>query len=291
MNLPSSLFLIAGLLSPSEIRTAPAPPEQASVRSDFVFEQGGKQVKVRYVVPEGYTPSSPIVFVLHGILRNGEQYLDDWIPYAEERHFLLVVPEFSQQEFPGARGYQDGNLTTSAGNPLPRESWSYSMIEPIFDVVRERCHSKRERYSIYGHSAGAQFVHRFLCFALRTRILRAVSANAGSYMVPDASKEFPYGFGGLGPGKAGLRAALAQPLVVLLGTADIDPHHKDLPHSPEAEAQGPFRLARGEYFFACGKNAAAALQAPFGWTLYFAPGVAHSDKGMAPFALKCLLPD
>ncbi len=110
-------------------------------------------------------------------------------------------------------------------------------------------------------------------------------------MLPEATQHFPYGVGGLGPGRAGLRAALAQPLVVLLGTADTDPHHKDLPHSPEAEAQGSFRLARGKFFFASGEKAAAAMQAPFGWTLAFTPGVGHSDRGMAPFALKCLLPD
>ncbi len=290
MKVSRLLLLIAGWLAQSEIHATDGPSEPPVGRSEFVFEQGGKHVRVRHFVPEGFTADTPIVFVLHGVLRNGEQYLKDWMPYASERRFLLVVPEFSQPEFPGAHGYQDGNLTTPAGKATPRESWSYNMIEPIFDAVRARCHSRCARYSLYGHSAGAQFVHRFICFAPRARLLRAVSANAGSYMLPDASREFPYGFGGLGPGAAGLRAALAQPLVVLLGTADIDPHHKDLPHSPEAEAQGPFRLARGKFFFACGERAAAALGAPFGWTLSFAPGIAHSDKGMAPFALPCLLP-
>jgi hypothetical protein len=84
---------------------------------------------------------------------------------------------------------------------------------------------------------------------------------------------------------------LGRPLVVLLGTADTDPHHKDLPHTPQADAQGPYRLARGRCFFACGQKAAAEIAAPFGWTLSLAPGIAHSDKGMAPFAVKCLFPE
>jgi hypothetical protein len=162
------------------------------------------------------------------------------------------------------------------------------MIDPIFDAVRERCHVRTEQYSIYGHSAGAQFVHRFIFFAPRARISRAVSANAGSYMLPDSTKVFPYGFAGAGPGEAGLRVALLQPLVVLLGTADTNTRDSELPHAPEAEAQGPYRLARGEFFFACGEKAAAARKVPFGWKLSLAPGIGHSDKGMAPFALKCL---
>jgi poly(3-hydroxybutyrate) depolymerase len=291
MNVLGVLVILAGLIVQSDARAADASIQRLTGRSEFIFEQGGKHVTVRYFVPKGFTPDSPVVFVMHGVMRNGESYLNDWIPYANERCFLLVVPEFSQQEFPGARGYQDGNMTARNGQPTQREAWTYNMIEPIFDAVRERCHSKCEQYCIYGHSAGAQFVHRFICFAPRTRVLRAISANAGSYMLPDAAKDFPYGFGGGGPGEAGLRAALGRPLIVLLGTADIDPHHKELPHSPEADAQGPYRLARGKFFFACGEKAAGAIKAPFGWTLSFAPGVAHSDKGMAPFAMKCLFPE
>jgi poly(3-hydroxybutyrate) depolymerase len=289
MKMSGLLLFLAGAMMQGVLRAGDAPVGQGVGRGEFVFEQGGKHVTVRTFVPGGLTESPLVVFVMHGVYRNGEQYLNDWIPYATERRFLLVVPEFSEEEFPGSRSYQDGNLATRTGRPIPPEAWSYNMIDPIFDAVRGRCRIKSDRYCIYGHSAGAQFVHRFLFFSPHARVLRAVSANAGSYMLPDAAEDFPYGFGGEGPGQAALPAALGRPLTVLLGTADIDPHHKDLPHSPEADAQGPYRLARGRYFFSCGQKAAAANAAAFGWTLSYAPGIAHSDKGMAPFAVKCLL--
>jgi poly(3-hydroxybutyrate) depolymerase len=291
MKTPVLLLLLAGLLTQQVARASDEPTGWPRGRNEFVFEQGGKHVTVRYFVPDGFAADSPVVFVMHGVNRDGGKYLDDWIPYSRERRFLLIVPEFSEAEFPGSRGYQDGNLSARTGLPNPPKAWTYNMIEPIFDAVRARCHSTSAGYFIYGHSAGAQFVSRFTCVAPGARILRAVSANAGSYMLPDASEDFPYGFGGAGPGKAGLRAALGRPLVVLLGTADTDPHHKDLPHTPQADAQGPYRLARGRCFFACGQKAAAEIAAPFGWTLSLAPGIAHSDKGMAPFAVKCLFPE
>jgi hypothetical protein len=87
-----------------------------------------------------------------------------------------------------------------------------------------------------------------------------------------------------------LRAAFARPLVVLLGEADIDPQSSALRHTPEADAQGLFRFARGNYFYARAQTEAAALKVPFCWTLATAPGIAHSNKGMAPFAVRQLFP-
>jgi len=80
-------------------------------------------------------------------------------------------------------------------------------------------------------------------------------------------------------------------VVVLLGDADTDPHHAALRHTPEADAQGLHRFARGRFFFARVQAAAAALAAPCNWTLATAPGIAHSNKGMAPFAARQLFPE
>ena len=285
-----SLGLVA-LAVPTDIRAEDVSGKQNTPSASFGFVQGSKHVLVRYHVPAGLNPATPIVFVMHGVKRNGEVYLHDWLPYSDERHFLLVVPEFSEDEFQGAKGYQDGNLISRSGRPIQSEEWSYSMIEPIFDSVRERCQCTCDRYLIYGHSAGAQFVERFILLTPRSRVLRAISANAGTYMLPETTTNFPYGFGGTGLGTANIQAALQRPLIVLLGTADTDPHHRELSHAPEAEAQGAYRLARGKFFFECGEKAAASLGVPFGWSVSIAPGVAHSDSGMAPFALKCLFPD
>jgi hypothetical protein len=62
-----------------------------------------------------------------------------------------------------------------------------------------------------------------------------------------------------------------------------------LRHTPEAEAQGAFRFARGQFFFAQAARAAQARGLPFAWRLATAPGIGHSDPGMAPFAVQWLL--
>jgi pimeloyl-ACP methyl ester carboxylesterase len=165
------------------------------------------------------------------------------------------------------------------------------MIEPVFDAVQERTGHHRASYLLFGHSAGAQFVQRFIYFVPAARVAHAVAANAGWYMLPDLATAFPYGLKGAPVTEADLRAALARPVTILLGEADTNPQAKALRHTPEAEAQGPYRFARGQYFFRHAQAAAAALKTELGWSLATAPGIGHSDQGMTPFAVQCLFPE
>ncbi len=279
------MVLIAGLLG--VVAPAVAAPDHTS----FAFESGGHKLTVWYHRPAAAPADAPVLFVIHGVGRNAEEYLNDWIEYADQKHFLLVVPEFSKTEFPGEEAFNSGNLFDAAGQPRPRAQWSYSMIEPMFDAVRQRLGSTRNDYLLYGHSAGSQFVQRFLYFVPQARLTRAIAANAGWYMLPALAVEFPYGLKGTAVDAAALRTAFARPVVILLGEADIDPNHAALRHTPEADAQGLYRFARGHYFFAQARLAAASMKTPFNWTLATAPGIAHSNKGMAPFATRQLFPD
>ncbi|WP_438481232.1 alpha/beta hydrolase [Oleiharenicola lentus] len=286
---PFALSVLVIALFPAraaEEKTAATPP-----RDSFLFDQAGKQVKVWYFQPPGATAKSPIVFVMHGVRRNGEDYLNEWIESAREKKFLLVVPEFSAAQFPGEEGYIYGNTVDAAGKAIPRAQWAFTMIEPIFDAVRKRMGNVSSTYLIFGHSAGAQFVQRFLYFMPQARYSRAVAANAGWYTLPDLNTEFPYGLKGTVVDALALRTLLARPVVVLLGTADTDPKHPSLRRTPEADVQGTYRFARGVYFFAHAKKFAADEHIPFGWTIAYAPGVAHSNKDMAPFATRALFPE
>lgn len=277
-----TLLCLAGLLPLASAAGLPG-------RGSFSFEQGGHQLTVWHYQPARATADSPILFVIHGVGRNAEEYLTDWIEYADQGGFNLVVPEFSKTEFPGEAAFNSGNLFDTEGRPRPRPEWSYSVIEPLFDVMRQKLGSRRADYMIYGHSAGAQFVQRFLYFVPEARLSHVIAANAGWYMLPDLATPFPYGLKGTGADEAALRAALARPLVVLLGESDTDSNHQSLRRTPEADAQGLYRLARGQYFFDRAKSAAAARQVPHNWRLATAPGIAHSNKGMAPHALPYLL--
>lgn len=241
--------------------------------------------------PVNLAADRPVVFVMHGVLRNADEYRDQWHELAEQHQFLLVVPEFSDTQFPEAEGYNLGNVYDAEGNVRPRSIWAFEAVEAVFDEVRERFGMAAEGYAIYGHSAGAQFVHRFLFHVPEARVTRAISANAGWYTMPEFEVSFPYGLGNSAVEQQHLRQALQLPLTVLLGEADTDPEHASLRRTPEALAQGPHRFARGQAFFESGREAARRLGVPFAWRLATVPGADHDNRKMAPAAIPYLLGD
>jgi hypothetical protein len=104
----------------------------------------------------------------------------------------------------------------------------------------------------------------------------------------DEGFNIPYGIANAGLDEARLRDAFATKLIVLLGTADNDPHHPILRRTSEAMAQGQHRLERGRNFFKQATAKAAELGSPFAWRLEHAEGVGHDGRDMARFAAKFL---
>jgi hypothetical protein len=101
---------------------------------------------------------------------------------------------------------------------------------------------------MFGHSAGAQFVHRYLALA-GPDVDIAIAANCGWYMLPSVDIAYPDGMGGLGLDQSQVRAFFSKRLILLTGSADTDETAADLPRSEAAVAQGPHRFARGEWYF------------------------------------------
>src|SRR3546814_14335164 len=62
---------------------------------------------------------------------------------------------------------------------------------PVFAAVKAREGLTAETYALYGHSGGAQFVHRYILAGGGPHMGRAVSANAGSYAMPDPAVAWP----------------------------------------------------------------------------------------------------
>jgi poly(3-hydroxybutyrate) depolymerase len=258
----------------------------------FVFHDSlgnaDRPITVRYYMPADFTPSTPIVIVMHGASRDGPRYADDWVPEAERYGFLLLVPEFAAEQYPGSEWYNLGNMFTESGDPVPQANWSYTAVEHLFDRVRETTRSDRATFRIYGHSAGGQFVHRFLMFRPDAPVERAVAANAGWYTMPVDTIDFPYGLRNSGITEQNVSAALAKQVVVLLGDRDIDSTQDNLRRTPEANAQGPHRFARGHSFWFAVQEVAERIGAPMSWDIDTVPGAHHSDALMAPKAGRIL---
>ncbi|MCR2832524.1 alpha/beta fold hydrolase [Parerythrobacter lacustris] len=281
-------MILAALLVAQKAAASECSPI-AEGSSQIVFSDwAGPELPVYLHRPSESGADSPIVFVMHGVNRDGDRYRDEWRELAEEHGFIVAVPNFGRDDFPTTASYNMGNIFDGEGNVRPREQWSFAAIEPLFDELVCGLDGRQRDYALYGHSAGGQFVHRYVAFAQAPRLRVAVAANSGWYTMPDA-REFPYGWGGTAAGLVDSATALSRPLTILLGTQDTDRNDPNLRRNEAADRQGPNRLARGETFFATGHDSASAAQFDFAWRIAYAPGIAHSNAGMAAFAVPILL--
>jgi hypothetical protein len=193
---------------------------------------------------------------------------------------IVLVPEFDAAQFPDVYAYNYGNVRRPPpyGTVLPRDLWNFGIIDRLFEHVRTAIGSNRETFGMFGNSAGAQYVMRYLALTEGRAVDAAVAANSGWYMLPDLAIDYPDGMGGLDLDESYLRRYLGRRLTVLLGDADTDSAAPDLPRSETAMAQGPHRLARGLWHFEHCKQVADRLGARFGWRLEIVPGAGHIDQ-------------
>lgn len=257
-------------------------------RSDAGRPFKDQPLKVWHYRPRVPATDAPVVFVMHGVKRDAEYYRDTWKEAAERFGFLLLCPEFPARTYP-RKAYQLGNLVDEDRRPLPEEEWTFKAIERLFDSVKEATGNVSERYSIYGHSAGGQFVHRLAMFLPEARYETAIAANTGWYTMPTFSgKRFPYGLRRSGNSPQRIKKAFDRRLVVLLGERDTDAEDPHLRQSAGARKQGANRLERGRAFYDTAIREAEKLGVGLKWELRTVPEAAHFDPRMMPAAARII---
>lgn len=270
-------------------------------KSDYIFHRGsdmaefrceapfqGLTIPVYYHIPmDGNVSEMPVQFVMHGVERNADDYRDAWVEKADQYGFIVITPKFSKSDF-SESDYQQGRIIDKDGFFSDKDSLTYVLIDQIFNYFVENSDSKARKYNIYGHSAGAQFVHRYMMYNDTHLVEKAISANAGWYTMPTDTIDFPYGLGAsLEQLKLDKKAYYAKNMTILLGDADTV-RTSDLRVTPEADMQGLNRLARGRNFFDYCRTDAQKMGVPFNWSLQYVSGSNHSNKKMAPAAADIL---
>lgn len=212
-----------------------------------------KNMKIYYYIPENKTETTPVLFVFHGDGRNAKDYRDATIATAETKGFIVIAPEFSEQNFPNGDGYNLGNVFIDGDNPTgntlnPEAQWSFSIIEPLFDFVKTQINNTTTTYAVFGHSAGAQFVHRFLMFKPNARISKAVVSASGWYTFPN-TVVFPYGRSQSPLENMSLSTFFAKKIYIQVGENDDDPNAIGLRRNAFTDVQGLNRKQRAENYF------------------------------------------
>nr|WP_294510783.1 alpha/beta hydrolase [uncultured Rhodopila sp.] len=243
----------------------------------------GRLLILHAACPAAWHPGMPVLFVHHGVNRNGRDYRDYWMPHVD-RGFLAIAIEFPHAAFPEHLWYNFGNLRAADGAANPRLDWTFGIDSRLFAALHEQGITTAHGYGLFGHSAGGQFVHRMLSFGYREHVAVAVSANAGTYAMPDLSIDWPWGLGATDFTAADLPALLQFPLTIMAGTEDTRTTGRHFPGGPKSLRQGPTRHARAHSYICAGREAAAALGVNLAWQVIDVPGVGHDGRRMSDAA-------
>ena len=231
--------------------------------------------------PDAFTRETPVLLVHHGVGRNGAAYRDYWLRLVDDAGILAIAIEFPEASFPDYLRYHFGNLHNEDGTPNPRTQWTYGVDERLFSALQDQGVTACRRYGLFGHSAGGQFVHRMLSFGYRDHVAVAVSANAGTYAMPDLDIAWPFGLGKTELDAAALTGLLRFPIMVMAGTEDTKTTGRFFPKGPRSMRQGGTRYERAHNYIRAGHAAAGGLGTQCAWTVIDVPGVGHDGHGMS----------
>lgn len=283
----------------------PLPPDSGndSIRvtgtGSFLFQAyaplKAKPIRVWYHIPVGSDGNSPIMIAFTGANRDAMESRDKMIQDANKKNVMVFVPEFNDSLYPKANQYNLGYMFINGEKPststlIPEEQWTFSAIEPIFDYIKQYTGYSGNAYDAFGHSAGAQFLHRYLQFKPQNRIRNAVAASSGWYTMPDPSIDFPYGLGFTPYTQSSIDNFFSFPLYVCVGDKDTDPNSAGLRHTTEADAQGLNRYERAQYFFNESKTMAGNASKLFQWQFRSIPNADHDYALTSSFAMNLLYP-
>jgi poly(3-hydroxybutyrate) depolymerase len=158
------LLILIVLLSACDSISLPGPPT--------AHEPGqlskGEDVYGTYFA---YVPSIPpddveILVLTHGTPPknetaewNAQYYATGWINFAKAHGFILIAPAFNQEDFSSRRGdHARGGYRGLFGREIGADEWALQLVE----AHRQAFGSVSEQFYLYGHSAGGQFIGRFL---------------------------------------------------------------------------------------------------------------------------------
>ncbi len=287
---PGSIFLLfcIFLLNTYAGYSQEITKASGTVSFKFIAENQIKEIPIWFYKPARFDRRLPIAFVLHGIKRNAKKYLKYWKDFADRTGCLIVAPEFKETYFKGSQSYNCGNVFNRRKELNATTDWTFVAIDKIFESLKKANGLSCQHFFLYGHSAGAQFVHRYIWFMENTKCGLAIAANSGFYTFPDVQNSYPYGFKNLPSCFKKLENSFKKNLIILLGDQDIDTQHKYLNRSKRAMIQGINRFERGKRFFNTCEAESLKRNSKFYWKKIIVPGAGHSNKLMMKAAEKLM---
>jgi pimeloyl-ACP methyl ester carboxylesterase len=245
-------------------------------------------VEIFYITPKKIDKDTKLLFVIHGNSRNAKDYISAWIPHIKNKNIILVAPQFDKSNF---RYFALLESATSSGNINNNpDDYINKSISSFFNFFQSKFSLSTSKYMMFGHSAGAQFTHRYMLLSNDKRISMAVIANAGWYTFLNGNS-FPYGIKNspIDISSDHIKWFMSNKTSLLIGNNDIN--LKSVNSSKGAQRQGITRVDRANSYFESLVNISDDNNIPFRWSYKVVDEVDHDYLKMTPVAAKILLED
>jgi pimeloyl-ACP methyl ester carboxylesterase len=256
-----------------------------------------------YYVPTKLTDQTEVLILVHGTPKdlmpeeNAEFYVVSWADFAEEHNYILIAPAFNQENFSSRYGDQAmGGYRGLFGREIGADEW-------VLRLVNTFQHSTKilsDQFSLYGHSAGGQFVGRFLVTHPEV-VKRAVITSAATYPQPDFDVQWPHGMGELHadivwdedrinhvdivPEKEKWLDATKVPLTVIVGMNDTE----ELPQELIPGQKGKNRYVIARNWIQDMETFAESNGVESHFEIELIPGIGHSMSGLIPYSQNAIL--
>ncbi len=138
----------------------------------------GKMIRVFYHRPESLHAGSPVVLVIPGAGRNGDDYRDAWVRASEEYGVLVLSPSYPETFYPEFWSYNLAGMTREVTLDLSfvietnPEAWT-------LDDVQEELDSRIGMQDLVGDGAGNELLHQLVLLA-RAGMLTEVNVGGTS---------------------------------------------------------------------------------------------------------------
>jgi pimeloyl-ACP methyl ester carboxylesterase len=206
------------------------------------------------------------------LLDYAETVMHRWTEFADSHQAVIIVPVFGGSEFPDYRDMRGTTIDPAA------------FVDRLVDAACVNLARSASRFSLHGHSAGAQFAARYLVTHPR-RLEQVVLGAPSTYPFPEPTVPWPYGMGqGIddadvrqaAPDPSGwLMAATEVPVSCLVGDRDSEPR------APAPAQPGSTRLERAVGWVEAMRGVASARERACTVTLVVAAGLDHDEFAMA----------
>lgn len=204
---PLPVLVAAGVLAPGA-SASPRPPERAREAAtgrdtshaspveiepgsgSFLLEGGSgygeRTVRVFYHRPREFSPESPVILVVPGAGRNGDDYRDAWVEASEEYGLLVLSPRYPERYYPEYWSYNLAGMTSRVTIELTAridtdpDEWKLDDAAAALDSALAV-----HPHELFGHGAFGRLLQQMVLLNAADRIVDARPRAAGVEVNPD----------------------------------------------------------------------------------------------------------